>query len=613
MLRRFGFACAIVWLFAQSNGLSETGVKQEPEVPDVTSPASNGAKKLAPVRRVGVVPVSHNVREFLVRMEDQSAELKGFVASPLHGGAVEFRLWTLVQQAAREGGRFWVMRFDEPGSEQAGDQGGGRLVPSRELVQSAVDEWHIDAWAQPSVEFFPDFSRLNLQLVSALTGRTLAVQSVEIAAMASESAIAHGFLLLWSRVGLAIGHLSSISWQSGDLVTVDIGTPQLRPGDELVAGEVAALREHPRDGEVLSVTQRPLAALRIIEVSDGSSLGRLTQIAESQAANGVKGLLVWRDAKQAPSAGGPESGTAAETSLRAGKVQDGFAFRDLSVEERAPLQVPPPPALLPRGDAGSSSPMSAGPSRLSSSQEPSGTQQSAADGTLAAEGTASQEELGTVFDGEPGGNYPWADALATPELWMQGPVSLSAGQSWGILDTSPCENTPCSRYTGFPRTLLNLFGVSLSYRLTRTSGLVFDGRFVNYAKGDVDGYELGVRALSMHDMSRSTSDRFALGFGPELEIGKVETVLVERSLLALTIRAAASYEFATSLGAFGLRADVSALDLLGGRLVVDSKFGGRALAGLPEPLELFFGARRASGGWLQLEFGAGWTFPGGHQ
>jgi hypothetical protein len=212
------------------------------------------------------------------------------------------------------------------------------------------------------------------------------------------------------------------------------------------------------------------------------------------------------------------------------------------------------------------------------------------------------------LDGE---DRPWSEALSDPQLWRHRPMTIFAGQSWGLLDTSPCDNTPCGRWTGFPPTLLNLAGATLRYSLTRKAELEFQGRFVNYPTGDVEGYELGGHALSLHTLSDTGSERFTIGFGPEIELGKVETVLVESGLLSLALRIVGLYEVDSGLGKWSARGDFSLVEILGGKLNVDTRFGLRSIPGIHENIDAFVGLRRSPKDWVQVEFGMGWTFDAG--
>jgi hypothetical protein len=112
-------------------------------------------------------------------------------------------------------------------------------------------------------------------------------------------------------------------------------------------------------------------------------------------------------------------------------------------------------------------------------------------------------------------------------------------------------------------------------------------------------------------MSQTGRDQFVIYGGPDLRIGNAETVLVERSLMALTIRSGAGYAVGTPFGKWQGRADLSLIDLLAGKFHLDASVNAGALAMFPSELGFFFNFRNSPKGWSQVELGAQWTFRSG--
>ena len=528
----------------------------------------------------------HNVAEFLSRMSDQGGSLQGFVSAPLQGEAVELRLWHLVQQASRVNGRFWVVRHEnDPVWGQTGQ------------MPSDSSKAEVDAWVQPEIQFFPDHTRISLTLKSLTPSQTIAMQTLELPAMSNETQIHSGWASLWSRLGQAVGHLASITWQSGDLVTIDIGAPQLNVGDEILAGVVHVTREHPRDGEWLGVSQTVQASLRVLEVDEESSLARIEKLKAGGPEN-LQNLMVWHKDGGTP---GRTTGDEGFARSKGEAAPQGFDFVDPSTAPRQPLVLPP---------VRSAASTAEGPGNVvgdSSEQGPRDGVQTSHGDRLGPDAESRADQGQELAPHDQGYNSDWVSTLMNPELWRRQDLSFFGGQSWGVLDTAPCENTPCLRYTGFPSTLLNLVGARVTYGLSPTMTLGFDGRLARYGQGDVEGYEFGVGGLVTAQLSRFGSHAFGLGVGPELEIGKVETVLLERSLSALTVRLAGFYDAVLPFGVLETSVRLSAFDLFAGLLNVDTRVAGRSLAGMPPELGFFLGVRRAPKGWVQLEIGASWA------
>jgi hypothetical protein len=577
---------------------------------------------LGPIRNLAGLAIRENIDEFRTRLSAQNTDLRGFVAEPLQGALLRHRLEEVLRQSARDSGRFGLILPTLPtlpGSNVTYDA--DQLTPEqRELV---VRENGIDGFVETSLVFYPDYVSVGMRIRAAADARILAHQSLVIAALPTEAQIYSALLALWARLAEATGHLSAISWQSGDLVTVDLGKPQLQVGQKLIAGHVSSDRVHPRTGEILSFRREAVCELIVLEVNETSSLAKVTEIKLAQAASskgsGLKGLLVWnhqgveREPTRLAAANGQAVGSAevgfdfaseqgigpqSEPNLTSDKSSSGAAADQINL-----LSMQPNPAGK-KQDAQAGSEAAKTPNLAQAERE-------AADpSSMLSDPLATDEQ--SVGAGEGFSlDRPWSEAISDPAHWRPLPFILGAGQSWGILDTAPCDNTPCNRYTGFPATVLNLIQGSARYQITRNAGLSFEGRFSNYPRGDVEGYEIGGRALSVHTMSQSGRDQFVIYGGPDLRIGNAETVLVERSLMALTIRSGAGYAIGTPFGKWQGRADLSFIDLLAGKFFLDATVNAGALPMFPSELGLFLNFRSSPKDFSQIELGAQWTFRSG--
>lgn len=572
---------------------------------------------LAPIRHLAGLSIRENIEDFRMKLSSQNTDLRGFVAEPLQGPLVRQRLEEVLRQSAKDSGRFGLVM-------PLLDEKFFAAELSSEERQRLAREYGTDGFVETSLTFFPDHVSVGLRILATADARILAHQSMVLAPLPTESQIYSGFLALWARLGQATGHLSAISWQSGDLVTVDIGKPELQVGQKLIAGHVMAQRVHPRTGEVLSFRREQACELVVLEVNDTSSLAKVTSVKLSTGRlsheSGLKGLLVWskqesdEDLARLRVANSQASGVAnagfdfADFEQNAAKLADATYPNDKDMPApangKAPTAASAPPApKAPPGEKRSAP-------DVSGVLENGGTDPETLQLDPLATDDASGADSGTTLGGG-SLDRPWSEAMSDPAHWRRLPFILGAGQSWGILDTAPCANEPCNRYSGFPSSVFNLIQASARYQVTRDAGLSFEGRFSNYPRGDVEGYEIGGRALSVHTLSHTGREQFVVYGGPDLRIGNAQTVLVDRSLMALTIRSGAGYAFGTPFGKWQGRADLSFLDLLGGKFYLDANITAGSLPMLPSELGFFLNFRDSPKDWAQVEWGAQWTFRSG--
>lgn len=597
---------SLAWMnvFAMSSPIAiAQDLSTRPEEKQERESSRPNPEPIVGITRLGILPISHNLEKYRSMSAERSAQLSGVPGSPYQGEALAFRMKELVLQGSQLFGRFLLVDTGHVDDAQKQD------VAARQ---------DLDGWLGVSIYFWPDHSRIEMALLSRSGQKIDILQSLDLEPDPSEVQLTEALAQIFARVGAATGHLSRISWQSGDLVTIDLGSGVLRSGERLVAGRVLPARIHPSTGEILSFDRRALYQLDVLEVNEFSSLARVSMVLESKFKENIElaspasepqmpredvltGLLVWRPEEvRATPATQPR-----EPSLQTGVADAGFAkpvpqpipspILANSVEDRpaAPNGVPSPQmSAVPLGESENSS-----PSEPVTPAEPNFED----DQSFFPQGMASFAE-GFMPD------LAWSAALSDPSSWVPRSYTLGAGQSYGIVDTSPCVNKPCARYSSFPKVLINLVSFDTEYKLTRSSGLSFEGRFTNYPEGDVEGYEIGARALSLHRVAQSNQNVFDFYFGPELEIGSVNTVLLKRSLLAFSVRTGVGAEGPTPFGGYQADLDLSLLDFLRGKFALDMRLGWADIPSMPAELSFFGKSRRSLKGWTQIEFGVAWSF-----
>jgi hypothetical protein len=580
------------------------------------TPVSDGApitlQRMPRMRRVGALHVVHNTETFRAAYGNPSAALSGFLASPWQGPEAGARLANLIKQASVVSQRFWYL------SSLA-------VVPlsASPSVKVAYEQrFRLDGWVGFTVTFEPDYTRIRLSLFRGKTSELLVSESVEIGPQPSEDDLVGAFVRLWARAGHLVGHLGSIDWQSGDLVSLDVGASLVQTGEQLIAGNVFVDVVHPKSGEVLRTKALPVAQLEVVETHPHTALARITGARHAASVSQMQGLLVWkspaelgnREPVQSPSLSPPivplDSPNSAGGEIIFGQAPKGYGSPPVSV---AGAKLNPPG---PEHDRDLVVQHNTGEDVTFPQEDGEGTRVRASDSLPPA------EQNGEIGDSEPQQNGPglaggpmsgsgggWLDAILEPDRWQQRGALLAIGQSWGTLDTSPCANSPCDRYSGFPNTVFNSVGGGVVYSVTKTADVAFSGEFNLFDGNDVDGYKLSAKALSVHHVGQIGRDVFSLLAGPELSFGSVRTVLADESLFHFALLAGGDYGFrAPELGVFQVGLEFSLFDLIAGDLAYGISFRGRSFFHLPPPFGVAFGLRRASSKWSEITIGLTWEF-----
>lgn len=590
--------------------------------------APNGETKsllfVPPLKRLGALHVTHNTEAFRAAYGERISFLSGFLASPWHGSEAGARLDQLIKQSSIVSKRFWYL------SNLA-------TVPvaSSPRVKSLFErQYQLDGWVGFRVTFAPDYTRISVSLYRGendgepgSSNRTenqdlLVSDGLDIGPQPDEAALVQAFVRLWARVGNALGHLGSVEWQSGDLVSLNVGSGLLQDGEAIEAGRIQIEVTHPRTSEVLRVKRWPAVRLQVIETQAHTSLARIVAGVDAEAVQDVRGYLFWKNdgarGLHEPVASAsvtlPEQEHSSEVietpDVMMGEAPRGYVRPPESLP-RAPLNVPGPEhdrEWMAHNAAGR---VSEPPEQASQEvlDEPNPDPVLEAPTSSAAPSEVSSRAVPAEASGgsQPFDSESWVEAIVDLSRWRLVGAHFAVGQSWGSLNTSPCANKPCERYSGFPSSLLNLVGGGTKYAVTRSADLNITGEFNLFGGNDVEGYELSAKALSVHQVARLGRDVVWLVAGPELSVGSVETVLSEVSLLHASLLTGGHYGFrAPEWGTFRASLELSLLELLEGNLAYHVGIEGRSFFSLPPPLGVFFGFRRAGTEWSEVVLGATW-------
>lgn len=585
--------------------------------PDVSLPPQNKMRAgsvfvsthrspLPSVRRVRLEEVAHNVADFRRKTSPQAAEVSGFVALPLIGVEVGARISVLARQAAEMPGRFVL---EDP-----------LAVPSEPA----------DAEARLLVEFFPDFTRARLTLRESSSQRVIAADTVYEQALVGERELVMMFAKLWSRVGQSLGHLGGINWQNRDLLGLNVGHAVVQVGERLKIGRVYASRMHPSTGEVLSVEHQAIAEIEVLEVHRNNALAQLTEGPLLQdLPQSLVGMSFWRKERGVTGSADDRAGIIAEAETLSGVSPFGFRFQDPAEDSRQRkqdqqtlpvLQIPQIPGdEIGRGGTPLVMAQKPNPAR----EDPEDLKKQDRDLNLeTSQGNTGVEDDGNLSSSsnslpplEPSEWGRWTHALLDPQSWEMLRTDIVIGQSWGILNTAPCPNAPCDRYSSFPSSVLNLIGGGVHFGLTESSSLQVSGDLNIFSGHDVEGYELTLKGLNQHHVLNLGRDTLHVVWGPEISLGNVETVVTGANLFHPAIVVGAHYGFlAPGLGAYSGGLEVSLADIFGGELNYELFIHGEEFPAFPEQVGAFLSLRRSSTVWSEIVFGVLWSIknrPGG--
>ncbi|NBO37914.1 hypothetical protein EBU99_04950 [bacterium] len=292
---------------------------------------------MQPLRRLGLLPVAHNIAEARKALADQTT-LRGILAQPLTPDDFALKLNANLKAVADTAGRFWTMDAIA-GEGAAGRQAAGNEISNFQRAQ-LVKEYDLDGWLKADVYFTADHTAVRIALLGAQGSPVIAREDILLPSGADWDAINSAFAQSLGRMGQTIGHDGRVVFDNGDLLGVDVGIERgLASGTRLKAGLVLQSAAHPQTGEVLRYQRIPLLELEVVDAKQGASLCKKTALdpemlkqAEANYGTGVDkkvAMLVWRD-----------ESVAAEPSWQAGRARAdstsaGFVAKDTPADENS--------------------------------------------------------------------------------------------------------------------------------------------------------------------------------------------------------------------------------------------------------------------------------------
>jgi hypothetical protein len=471
------------------------------------SGSSRAEKRAAmtPLRRLGLLPVSHNIIEARKSLSDQTT-LRGLLAQPLSPEEFALRLNTQLKSVADASGRFWTM------DAIAGESASGRSAaqPDLSTFQKAqlVREYDLDAWLKSEIYFTADHTAVRLAIVGTNSNAVIAREDILLPFGADWDALTNAFAQTIGRMSDTVGHDGRVVFENNGLVGIDFGTERgLANGHVLQVGLVLQAANHPQTGEVMRYQRVPLMTLEVVDAKQGASLCRKVQVnpdlikqAETQFGTGAERklpLLVWRqDGLKAD-----PSWQAARGDGRVDAASIGFAQRE-NLASSAPARVPAPAS-----------------SASSSERLPEAAPQPA---QVAMTGGSSP--FGGVSLAQKDNSAPGAS------------IKIGAGTAKGTLELS---KGPVS--SGVPSTIINQISVRDGFRYSPEWDVNYGAEYVSFT-GDAEGSRISGRVGMMASGAVFAVPDLPLRWGIEGQVssGGITTSKSKKTLDALELFGVAS-------------------------------------------------------------------------
>ncbi|MCA2959867.1 MAG: hypothetical protein IOD12_06405, partial [Silvanigrellales bacterium] len=599
-------------------------------------PSPGRAHLLAPIRRLGLRPVTSNVAEFRSYLSKETSgghAPGGFAALPLTQAQTSDRLLEMLEHALETSGRYFHVSSaassngDGSGVLSRPRLGAGAAAGAEDLSESEKQlevEYDLDAWLQANVSFTPEQVRVRLTLQKALV--VLAREDMLVRPDASEKDIHEAFLVALGRVSSTIGHDGRVTSLRDELVTLDFGKERgLTAGSRVELGLVVLAASHPASGETLRSRKVTTHVVEVLDAREGSSIARIVRfhpLVVRKAASLFSGghadelpLLAWR---QVPppvlnTRGSDPWDKPREVEIEplTGAAAQGFPEGGARASRRAG------PALNQSSgdeqDAGFLGALFGSDSRASANASGVDTQtaESRPQNQSAESGSGARDSVEEGLEAEdlnaPSPERPVPRRRVSQDS-QDGVSLLSAraglGMTFGILETDRGD-----RYSDFPATVLNTVRAQIHLALPSEWESKPELTLRLFSGGDVEGTQFALAAPLVRPFSDSKEGRFLAGGELHVGGGSVKTIRVKQSLSHLALLGVAEYE--AHLGGFGeaeVGAGVSLFGLRGGHLEGFMKVQVSPTSFLPKPLSLHARIESGPEKWTALEFGATWAF-----
>lgn len=262
---------------------------------------------MQPIRRLGLLPVVHNVIDARRTLSDQTI-LRGILSQPLAADDFAQKFNTALKAVADASGRFWTMDAIPSEAVSGRSQSAGE-ISSFQRAQ-LVNEYDLDGWLKADVYFTADHTAIRLTMTGPQLKPVIAREDVLLPYGADWEALANGFAQAVGRLSETIGHDGRVVFENPEMFGIDFGSERgIVAGQRLKAGLVVQSAAHPQTGEVLRYQRHSLYEIEVVDVKQGASLARkvsldpdLIKQAESAYGRGTDRkfqLLVWRDSNDA--------------------------------------------------------------------------------------------------------------------------------------------------------------------------------------------------------------------------------------------------------------------------------------------------------------------------
>lgn len=470
-----------------------------------SSSRSEKRSAMLPLRRLGLLPVTHNIIDARKSLSDQTT-LRGLLAQPLSTEEFALRLNTQLKAVADASGRFWTM--DAIATESAAGKSAAQPELSSFQKAQIVREYDLDAWLKTEIYFTADHTAVRLAIVGTNGSSVIAREDILLPFGADWDALTNAFAQTIGRMSDTVGHDGRVVFENNDLVGIDFGTERgVANGQQLQVGLVLQAANHPQTGEVMRYQRVTLMSLEVVDAKQGASLCRKLQVnpdlikqAEAQFGTGSERklpLLVWRQ-------DGVKSDPAWQSARNGGRVDAagmGFATRE-NITATPQVRTPSPSKV-------------AAPAERLPDPTPESSQVALAGSSSPFGGTA----LSQRDNSAPGASIKIGAATAKGTLELsKGPVS-----------------------SGFPATIVNQISVRDGFRYSPEWDVNYGAEYVSFS-GDAEGSRITGRLGMMASGAVLAVPELPVRWGVEgqLSSGTVTTAKSKKTLDALELFAVAS-------------------------------------------------------------------------
>jgi hypothetical protein len=516
---------------------------------------------VAPIRRIGILPVRSNIPEWRRLFDGSFADPEGtaVVNMPLSSKQMTDYLTTALEQVVETNGRFTAATLatdlNEKASQVEKDLDLDGILLSE--VKFDADRAEFKLWLKPRKDVHANWLEKSTTLVR---------ENISLDLRFTERELIGVFSQLLARLVSSLGYEGQVTSLRDQIALLDFGKETgLEKGDLVELGFVVPEEIHPVTQEVLRTQKVAFYQAQVLEVRLGSSLAEL--VTEDR-----QKLLEWRQRGASNNVRYFAWKSPLKKSLVAEKQ---VAIEGMAVSGFKELK------SLKREEAPKTGGRALAPESYADSKE-----------TNAEDLAEMPEEKSSSSD------FDLAKIpLELSKSW------LGFGMDFGTLGTDLGD-----RYTSFPGTVLNYLSLDIPLKGPQNLTFIPRAALSFYSGGDVKGYNAQL-GLAVFSRMPEVNSGFSAGAALQAGFGEAKTIRVTRSLSDFSIFGLAKWTSPkTSWGTLEPELGVSLLGIFSGNLGIQSKITMTDFSAATKGFGVFLGYERSNETWSQIRLGGLWNF-----